>query len=444
MSAASAAFAAQKSNRASASSVSRSWTAFAAIERRQLVEDPLDLLLLRGLRLAPGVAELDRDHRLDEQRRAAAGRVVDDALDPGPRLGLDRDHVAAVAERDDRLLERAAQLRAHERVEPPPQPVVRDTNRRPQPAEARRRGVEQLADRVEAAGERRADGRQRMELAGERVEQRPAVVGDRRLEAGGRVERVGDLEELGGVETAAAGRALDGGTDIVRPADPDAGTFGEQGAGLVGLVEAAGDDHRVRRGFERRRQPLRRWERGRGREPLADERELEQRDRAGVHGRQERDERPGAVAQGRDPDTAGLAGSTKRHGTAVQGGPAYGDPDPGRRDDVRSRLAGRMAASMRSGEPSVEQVEPGHRAVDREAGRDESRSPGEQRVWGCLQPRRLALLRAGVSALAPRSPPRESGVADRVGALDGLHGATRIAAGRPGASVTMFRQSYIP
>ena len=50
-------------------------------ERGQLIEDPLDLRLLGRLRLAPGVAQLDRDERLDEQRLAAAGRVVDDALD---------------------------------------------------------------------------------------------------------------------------------------------------------------------------------------------------------------------------------------------------------------------------------------------------------------------------------------------------------------------------
>ena len=77
-------------------------------ERRQLVEDPLDLLALRGLRLAPGVAELDRHERLDEQGLAAARGVVDDALDPAPCLGPDRDHVAAVAQGDERLLEGAA------------------------------------------------------------------------------------------------------------------------------------------------------------------------------------------------------------------------------------------------------------------------------------------------------------------------------------------------
>ena len=40
-------------------------------ERRQLVEDPLDLLALGRLRLAPGVAELDRH---DAARRTASGR----------------------------------------------------------------------------------------------------------------------------------------------------------------------------------------------------------------------------------------------------------------------------------------------------------------------------------------------------------------------------------
>ena len=100
---------------------------------------------LGDLRLAPGVAQLDDDERLDEQRLAAARGVVDDALDPRPRVGPDRHDVAAVAQRDDRLLERAAELRADERVEPPAQPVVGDPDRRPQAAQPRRGRVEQLA-----------------------------------------------------------------------------------------------------------------------------------------------------------------------------------------------------------------------------------------------------------------------------------------------------------
>ena len=154
ISAASCALAAQKSNRASASSVSRSGSALAATSADSSSRIRSISSLLGGLRLAPGVAELDGDERLDEQRLAAARRVVDDALDPAPRLGLDRDDVAAVAERDDRLLERAAELRPDERVEPPAEPVVGDADGRPQAAEPRRRRVEQLAGRIEAAGER--------------------------------------------------------------------------------------------------------------------------------------------------------------------------------------------------------------------------------------------------------------------------------------------------
>ena len=172
-------------------------------ERRQLVEDPRDLLRLGHLRLAPGVAELDRDQRLDEQGLAAARRVVDDALDPAARLGLDRDDVAPVAQRDDRLLERAPELGADERVEPSAQPVVGDPDGRPQPAEPRRGRVEQLPDRVEAAGQRRAQGRQRVQVARQLAQERPAVVGEDRRQPRGRVERIGDLEELGGFQPAA-------------------------------------------------------------------------------------------------------------------------------------------------------------------------------------------------------------------------------------------------
>ena len=161
---------------------------------------------LGDLRLAPGVAELDGDERLDEQRLAAAGRVVDDALDPAPRLGLDRDDVAPVAKRDDRLLEgrcRAPRRRARRAA---PEPVVGDPDRRPEPAEPRRRGVEQLADRVEAARERRAQRGQRVELAAELAEQRPPLVGERRREPRRRVERLGDLEELGRHRAGRRGR----------------------------------------------------------------------------------------------------------------------------------------------------------------------------------------------------------------------------------------------
>ena len=100
-------------------------------ERRQLVQDALDLLLLGDLGLAPCVAELHDHERLDEQGLPAARGVVDDALDATLRVCADGHDVAPVAKRDERLLERAAELRRHERIQPAPQAVEGDPNRRP-------------------------------------------------------------------------------------------------------------------------------------------------------------------------------------------------------------------------------------------------------------------------------------------------------------------------
>ena len=108
---------------------------------------------------------------------AAARGVVDDALDPARASALTGHDVPPVAERDDRLLERDAELRADECVQPAPQPVVGDADGRPQAAEPRRRGIEQLADRVEAARQRRAQRRQRVEVAAEVAQERPPLVG---------------------------------------------------------------------------------------------------------------------------------------------------------------------------------------------------------------------------------------------------------------------------
>ena len=284
---------------------------------RQLVEDPLDLGLHRHLRLAPGVAELDGHERFDEERLAAARRVVDDALDPASGVRLHRHDVASVAEGDDGLLERTAELRADERVEAPLQSVVGDPDRRPEPAEARGCGVEQLAGRVEAAGERAPEGRQWVQVVAEIAEERPALVGKGRPEARRRVERIGDLEEPGRIDPSTAGGPLDPRSDIVGGADTDTGPFGEEGTGLVGLVEAAGDDHRIGRRLEGLGQSPTRPERGHGGEPLADGGELEQGDRAGVHRGQ-----PVADERLRGPDAAGLPATTYRHGTEVHGSPA--------------------------------------------------------------------------------------------------------------------------
>ncbi len=281
-------------------------------QRRELIEDPCDLLLFGDLGLAPGVPELDGDERLHEQGLAAARSVVDDALHPGTGLGLDRDDVAAVAQRHDRFLERVAQLRADQRVQPPPEAVVRHAHGRAQATQAWRGRVEQLTDRIEAAGQRAADGRQGMELATEVAQQCAALVRERRGESRGRVQGVGDLEELAGIEPSAARGALDRGADVVGAADPDPGSLLEQRADLVGLVELAGDDDRVRRRLERFGESAGWRERGGVGEPLADERELEQVLRAGVH----------QPETARGPETDGWPTMANRHGRAAQSSPA--------------------------------------------------------------------------------------------------------------------------
>ena len=201
--------------------MSRSAWPLTADEGRQLVEDAGDLLLFGGDRLAPRVAELDRHQRLDEQGLAAARGVVDDALDPRPGVRLDRHDVPAVAERHDRFLEGAPELRADERVQPAPQPVVGDPHGRPQATQTRRGGVQQLTHRIEAAGQRGAKGGQRVQVAAQVAQQRPAVVGEDGGQSRGRIERVRDRQEVRRLEPAAADRPLDARPDVVRAADPD-------------------------------------------------------------------------------------------------------------------------------------------------------------------------------------------------------------------------------
>ena len=126
-------------------------------EGGQFVEDALDLVAFGGLRLAPGIAELDGNQRLHEQRLAATRRIMEDALDAAPGLGPDRHDVAAVAQRHDRFLEAARRrFGLDQGLEAPPQPVVGDPDGGPQPTQPWRGAVEQLADRIERPGEHAA------------------------------------------------------------------------------------------------------------------------------------------------------------------------------------------------------------------------------------------------------------------------------------------------
>ena len=72
---------------------------------REGVEDAVDLLLLFRFELLELVVGLHHAHRLDEDRRAARGRVVHEARQLAAALGLHRHDEAPAALRDQRVLQ---------------------------------------------------------------------------------------------------------------------------------------------------------------------------------------------------------------------------------------------------------------------------------------------------------------------------------------------------
>ena len=130
------------------------------------------------------------------------------------------------------------ELRANQAVEAAAQPVVGHPDGTPQPTQAGRGGVEELPDGIEAAGQRAAQGRQRMEAATEVPQERPALLREGRGESRGRVQGLRDAEELRRIQASAAQRAPNPRLDVVGRADPDPRPVLEQGSGLVRLVQA--------------------------------------------------------------------------------------------------------------------------------------------------------------------------------------------------------------
>ena len=73
-------------------------------ETGKLPQHPLFFPLLGQTRFPPAVAQIDGLHRFDEDGGPAVGDIVDDPGHPGPHLGLDQEHHAAVALSDQWLL----------------------------------------------------------------------------------------------------------------------------------------------------------------------------------------------------------------------------------------------------------------------------------------------------------------------------------------------------
>src|SRR5450755_4532807 len=76
----------------------------------EYAQDTLDLLALRDLQFAHAVVQFYHHHRLYKDRGTAGRLVVDDAAHMAATLRLDRNNIAIVADRDNRLLQRVAEF----------------------------------------------------------------------------------------------------------------------------------------------------------------------------------------------------------------------------------------------------------------------------------------------------------------------------------------------
>ena len=317
-----------------------------------------------------------------------------------------------------------ADLGLDEGVEPAAQPVVGDPDRGAQAAQPGRGRVEQLADRIEAAGQARLEGRQRVELARELAQQRPAFLGQDPGQPAGRLEGLGDLEEVGRIQAAAPGCPLDPRPDVVGRADPGAGALAQQPPGLVGLVQAPAHDRGLVGRLEGLGEAPAGSEAGVVGEARPDRPELEQLDRLGVH----------------QPDTLGVAGDRESPRLVGPGLAGEGDPDSRRRPDLDRRLGGRTWLEVQDGR-RIEQVRPGQAQLHVERGPDQAR-PAASRCGAVRSRRRRTRSRSA----GPKTRWVRASAASRAARISstpsiGSTARMRIAWGTPAGPVTTFRQS---
>ena len=84
-----------------------------------------------------------------------------------------------------------------------------------------------------------------MQVATEIAQQRATFVGESRRHPGGRVQCLGEGQELLGIQAASARCSLDRGTDVMSPSDADGRAVGQERSGLVGLVQPTRDEHGI-------------------------------------------------------------------------------------------------------------------------------------------------------------------------------------------------------
>ena len=184
-------------------------------------------------------------------------------------------------------------------------------------------------------------------------------------------------------------------------ADPDAGRSARRSAGLVGLVESAGNHDRVVRRLERLGEAPARAEPGESGQPFADGRELEQGDRLGVH-----------HSAGRRPGDGRMAGDREPPGPAQPRLGRVADPDPGGGDDRRggspASAGSRCTAEAGSHRSSPVRLTSSPNAAPSRPGPEASRSSATAATRPAIRSRRSGSFRARLTAVSLASRSRRA------------------------------------
>ena len=208
-----------------------------------------------------------------------------DPLELALGVGADGNHVAAGAQGDDGLADDAGQLRrAEHRVESLPDPFLRGSQALANGGQLAGGRVENLARLIDAALNPLAQGRRIVELGMDLGKVLPLPARQPlRKEAGG-AQRLTDVEQVGGREPTAAGRALQRLSDVTCTPDTRLGLFIDQACRLVGLVLEDADQHGIGHRQAVLRKLARRGEGGQAGELLDDRRKFESAQRARIRG----------------------------------------------------------------------------------------------------------------------------------------------------------------
>ncbi len=232
-----------RSSSASTSMVSDSAVSLGRHVRREIAQDPRDLLLLLDLQLPQSVALLHHRQRLDEHRGAAVRGVVHHARHAPALAALHRHHVAAAALGDEGLLQVVLGVaRGHQPLQLPQQAVVghpqlaADAAPGPDwhcPAPGRRRPAPP-GWRPGGPGKSSSDCGQGSQVGPQARVSRPQGA----LQAPGGRQGVADVQQLLGQERLAAPGRFDLGAHVVGATQLRTRTALQEALGLAGAPQA--------------------------------------------------------------------------------------------------------------------------------------------------------------------------------------------------------------